>query len=330
MEHLAPIIDKVSDKVSEFTDWFSSLDEEEKNNILTIIAVIAAIGPLLLILGKIVGGIGTVISAMSKIGPALELVKGGFSSIFSFIASNPIVLLIAAIVGLVALIATKGDEIQEILQKVDDFLQNIFATDWTELFGPVLGNILNGFFANVKNIWDSIKRIFSGIIDFIRGVFTGDWERAWKGVQDIFGGIFDGLKAIAKAPLNGIISLINMLIDGVNWVIDKINKISFTNPFNGEKIGFDFNTIGKIPYLAKGGIVTQGSAIVGEAGPELLTVAGGRAVVQPLTNQNTTNNSIGSTVINVYGAPGQDVHELAEIVSEKISADAARKGAVFA
>lgn len=50
----------------------------------------------------------------------------------------------------------------------------------------------------------------------------------------------------------------------------------------GKSLGFNIPTIGKIAYLAKGGILSSGSAIVGEAGPELLTMAGGRAHVMPL------------------------------------------------
>ena len=195
-------------------------------------------------------------------------------------------LLIAAIVGLVALIATKGDEIQAVLQRVDDFLQGVFTNDWSQSFG-VLGEILNVFFATVKSIWDSIKAVFDGIIDFIRGVFTGDWERAWTGVQEIFKGIFTALVAIAKAPLNGIIGLINMVIDAINWMINGLNSIHFDVPdwvpvLGGKSLGFNIPTIGKIAYLAKGGILSSGSAIVGEAGPELLTMAGGRAHVMPL------------------------------------------------
>ena len=86
-----------------------------------------------------------------------------------------------------------------------------------------------------------MSTLFNGVIDFIRGVFTGDWERAWKGVQEIFSGLFGGLVAIAKAPLNSIISLINGVIDGINWVIRRANSISFTNPFTGKHIGFNFS-----------------------------------------------------------------------------------------
>ena len=45
-------------------------------------------------------------------------------------------------------------------------------------------------------------------------------------------------------------------------------------------------------------------------------------------NNSVTNNYGGATV-NVYGAPGQDVRELARIVEQKISRNVNRKGAVW-
>lgn len=56
----------------------------------------------------------------------------------------------------------------------------------------------------------------------------------------------------------------------------------------------------RLPMMAEGGILTRGSAIVGEAGPELLTQAGGRSIVQPLTNNyNTTNYNTSSQPLQV-------------------------------
>lgn len=333
LEELSPHLDRISEIIGVVTQKFSSLDDETKNMIITIGLIVAAAAPVLIIIGKITSGIGGLMITISKVGPTVTKMGETFSSVFSFIAANPIVILIAAIVALVALIAAKGDEAQAILQNIDDFLQGVFLVDWTQVFGPGLGDAINAFFANVKNVWDSIKKILDGIIDFIRGVFTGDWERAWNGVKSIFSGIFEGLEAIAKAPLNGIIGLMNGLVNGVNWVIDKINSISIDIPdwLGGGHIGFSLDRLAKIPYLAKGGILTKGSAIVGDAGPELLTLAGGQAVVQPLTNQTTNNSTnLGGINITVYGAPGQDVNELAEIISEKISDSTARLGEVYA
>lgn len=234
-----------------------------------IVSGIAAVGGAIvaLKLADFASKISGVITGVTSLASAFPALGSAIS-----VLTNPVALVGAAVVGLVTLIATKGDEIQAILQSVDDFLQGVFATDWTNIFGPVLGEILNGFMANVKNVWDSIKSIFDGVIDFIRGVFTGDWERAWTGVKEIFGGIFGGLVSLVKAPINGIISLVNAAIGGINTLINGVNSMP----------GVNIPNIPKIPMLAKGGIVRSGSAIVGEAGPELMTVLGNRTVVQPL------------------------------------------------
>ena len=264
-ETLEPLMTMLTELTATALGWFNSLDEGTQKFILGAVLIIAAIAP-------VIGSIAGISTAITSVSAALPLIQTAFTTVFGFIAANPVVLLIAAIVGLVALVATKGDEIQAILQKVDTFLQGVFAKDWTETFGPVLGNVLNGFFANLQNIWNSVLQILNGVIDFVRGVFTGDWERAWSGIVQIFDGIFSALYSIAAAPINGIISLLNAAIDGINWVIAGLNRIP----------GINFNSVGKIPMLADGGTVWSGSAIVGEAGPELLTVSGGKAVVQPL------------------------------------------------
>lgn len=327
---VAPILEQIVDKVKEFSAWFGALDESQKQTIVVIGAVVAAIGPVIIVLGKIISGVGSIISIVGSLvgfttGTVVPGITGALSGLFAFLAANPVALIIAgitaAIAVLVALIATKGDEIKALLQGVDNFLQCIFAADFTRVFGPVLGEVLNAFFANVKNIWDSVKRVFDGVIDFIRGVFTGDWQRAWTGVKEIFRGVFDGLSAVAKAPLNAVIGLVNMAINGINSVIGAINRLP------GVKIGH----IGQIPYLAKGGILSSGSAVVGEAGPELLTVNQGRAIVQPLTNNNTTNNAnYGGVTVNVYAAAGQSVNAIADAVIDRVQHKIDQTGAVWA
>lgn len=226
------------------------------------------------------------------------------------------------------------DTVLGVFQKFDDWLTGIFSTDWSESFGA-FGEVINGFLANIKNIWNSIKKVFQGIIDFIGGVFSGDWSKAWEGIKSIFSGIWDGLVAIVKAPINGIIGLINGLIDGINWIIGKINTISFDIPdwipfVGGKKFGFNLPTIGNIPYLAKGGVLSRGSAVVGEAGPELLTMAGGKAVVQPLTSQTTNTTNLGGVTFYVYGAPGQDINELTDQIMDRMETVYRIKGAAWA
>lgn len=289
---LLPFMDDLGQAVSSALEWLRSLDEDQLKMLGTVLLVIAGISPVFGIISSIASGVSSVTHAINVAMSILPALQSVFSSVFGFIAANPIVLLIAAIVALVALIATKGDEIQAILQKVDDFLQGVFSTDWTNIFGSVLGSVLNAFFANLKNIWDSIKQILNGLIDFIRGVFTGDWERAWNGIVEMFSGIWNGLVAIAKWPINAIIGFINSAIGGINTLIRGLNKIP----------GVSIGQIGSIPLLANGGIVKSGSAIVGDGGPELLTVSGGKAIVQPL---NVNTGRIEGMLGNISGQLGQ-------------------------
>lgn len=245
-----------------------------------------------------------------------ERAWSGVQQIFGGIASGLVTLLKTPISGCLSIftdfvskVATNGDKIKATLQKLDDYLQGVFATDWTETFGPVLGGALNDFFDGVKELWDSCKEVFDGVIDFIQNVFSGNWKAAWDSVVDIFKGVFSGLSTLLKSPINAVISMINTAIEGIDWVIEGVNKIP----------GVSIGTIGKIPYLAEGGEVIQGNAVVGENGPELMTVLQDRTVVQPLTNNyHTTTRSMGGVSIAVYGAPGQDVRELAELVSQEM------------
>lgn len=322
LSSLFTVIGTVSNGIALFTGAATSGTAAAQGISAVLKGISTAAGAIPSIISSVIttvsGGISTFFTFLT--GTVVPGITSALSGLFAFLMANPVILIIAAItaaiVALVALIAVKGEEILAILESVDDWLQSVFLTDWTTLFGPVLGNVLNGFFANVKNIWDAIKQVFEGIINFIRGVFTGDWQRAWQGVQDIIGGIFEGMVALVKAPINAIIGLLNGAIDGINKMIDGLNEISFDIPdwvpgLGGKSFGLDIPNIGKIPYLAKGGILSSGSAIVGEAGPELLTVAGGRAIVQPLTGSSPNKAGISITMNNTFNgytpATGEEV-----------------------
>lgn len=298
---------------------------ENKDIIVQDLAAIGAgIAALKLVkLGTDIASVASGASTLTSVFPAL----GGAVTALT----GPFGLVIAAITGVVLVINTFGDQFQEILSNVDSYLQGIFAKDWTESFGA-FGNIINAFSVNVKNVWNSIKNIFSGVIDFVRGVFTGDWERAWKGIVEIFSGVFGGIANVARIPINAVAGILNGLIDAINGF--NIDIPSWVPVFGGRK--FSLN-IPKIPYLAKGGIVRSGSAIVGEAGPELMTVLGNRTVVQPLPAGSVSSNGgryaaaaqIRDVNITVYGAEGQDVNQLADIIMQRIESATNQREAVF-
>lgn len=207
------------------------------------------------------------------------LVTKGLGMAFKFL-TGPIgwvVLAIGAVIAIGYLLITHWEEVKQFaidtwtkikhaFMKFGHYLTAVFSTDWTQSFG-VFGNILNGFFATVKGVWDSIKSVFSGIVDFVAGIFTGDWERAWQGVVDIFTGIWGLVTAPFRYTLNGIISLINMALDGINKISVDIPEWAPVGA--GKHFGFN---IPKIPYLLHGTMDWQGGfARMNEGGRGELT-----------------------------------------------------------
>ena len=294
---------------------------ENKDIIVQDLAAIGAgIAALKLVkLGTDIASIASGAASLTSVFPAL----GGAVTALT----GPFGLVIAAITGVVLVINTFGDQIQAVLQSADDFLQGVFATDFTQVFGPVIGGVLNTFLDVFQGVWEAFKGILDGVIDIVRGVFTGDWERAWNGVVGIFKGLFEGIVSIAKGVLNGVITVINMVLSGINALINGVNHIP----------GVNIPNIPTIPMLSKGGIVRSGSAIVGEAGPELMTVLGNRTVVQPLPAGSVSSNGgryaaaaqVRDVNITVYGAEGQDVNQLADIIMQRIESATNQREAVF-
>ena len=158
-----------------------------------------------------------------------------------------------------------------------------------------VSNVVNVLVKSVKEQIETLKKIFSQVIDFVKNVFTGNWKAAFENVKNILSNIFKGMLNVVKTPINAIIGVINGLVSGVvsgvNGVISTLNKFKINVPswvteLTGVKnFGFNLSKISapKIPYLAEGGTAIEaGSAVVGEAGAELIDLPKG-AKVTPLT-----------------------------------------------
>lgn len=88
-ENLLPIVNKILNKVIEFLEWFGDLDEKTQNTILIIAGIVAAIGPLITLIGGLTKGIGLASKAMS------------------LLAANPTILIFAAMAVAIGVIITQ-------------------------------------------------------------------------------------------------------------------------------------------------------------------------------------------------------------------------------
>ena len=193
------------------------------------------------------------------------------------------------------------------------------------VFGAV-GDVLSA----IAPIADRIKNILNGVIDFITGVFTGQWRKAWDGLVSVFKNLFLGIVDTIIGAINTIIGTINRVIELVTGKSGLISKIPSTSTW--QKATTTTSSPKVLPggqrLMASGGVLSNGSAIVGERGAELLTMNGGVATLTPITNNNTTN--LGGINLSVYGSQGQNVNELAEVVMERIQTAVNQRGAVWA
>ena len=350
-----PVITAVVNKLADLLNWFNNLSPEAKTLVAIIAGLVAAIGPVACLIVKISG--------------AIKVLQPIMQSLNATMAENPILAIVAAITALVAAFMYLWQNCESFRQFWINLWENI-----KQVFTNVWNAIVGFFTETIPNAWQTVVDMFNtavdwwnglwqGVGDFFKGIWDGIcsfftetipnawnqvksmfdrvgqwWNNLWQGVSNTFKRIWDGFVDIAKAPINGIIWLINKAIDGINWIIDGINSIGFDVPdwLGGGHVGFQIGKINNLPYLAKGGTLSSGSAIVGEKGPELLTMLdGGKARVTPLTNSQKQQGSFltGGITINIDSFTNndttKDVKQLTAYIMDEINMAAQRKAAVF-
>lgn len=212
--------------------------------------------------------------AASKIVALITSIMGAIELLMSIIGTKgligllggPLAVAIAATIAILVLLVTHWDEVKAVMEKFGAWLKSAFHHDWTEEFG-YLGEYVNAWFKNIKNIVDNVKKVFDGIITFVKGVFTGNWRQAWEGVKQIFAGVWGTFAAIVKAPINAIIGFINSLLYAAqtmqNGIASALNSLNIDIPGWLQKltgyssIGFNVGywSAPRVPYLAQGAVI---------------------------------------------------------------------------
>jgi TP901 family phage tail tape measure protein len=169
---------------------------------------------------------------------------------------------------------------EKVIKPVIDFIVSYFQA-WGKMLSWLYENIAKPVFEAIgkafKWLWDNILK---PVVDFVIGAFEKVGEvtsKIFGGVKDFLVDTFNSLVGIIKTPLNSIIGFINKVIDALNAL--KIDIPDWVPMFGGKKFGFNLKNI---PQLAEGGVIrSAGAVMVGEEGPEILTLNTG-AQVTPL------------------------------------------------
>lgn len=223
-------------------------------------------------------------AALEALTPAIEGIVNALSKVLEFIGNlNPevikVVTIIAAIVAAISPVAAIIAKIAGLLATLAPLL-------------PVIGTALAALASPVTVLIAGIAALVLILADLVKTI-RENWDKIKQKVtdaKDYVVGIFEKIRDAVKEKINAVIDFVNKGIDAINKLISKINDSAL-----GKFFGINIGSVGTLPALAGGGSLASGSALVGENGPELLSMSNGRANVQPLQTTTNTYNTINQT-----------------------------------
>jgi len=312
--YLAPVLEKVVDLVGRLANWITNLDPRVLAIIGTIGGIVAAAAPLLIGLGKIATGIGALTKALGVLQPIIMTVL-----------SSPVTLVIGAIIAAGVLLYKNWDKIKAKLVE--------------------LWNKVKAIFTNMKNkivgTWNSIKNTVTSVVNTIKSAITNAFTAAKNTVSNLFDSMknkissvlgtiksivqssFNAVKGFITSPIETAVGLVQAAINKIRQVLSgQISLPHIKLPHFYISGRFSLNPP-SVPHLGvdwykQGGIFSSPSVIgVGEAGSE---------AVVPLDTlwskmdriADAAGSSGGGITINVYGAAGQNINELAAAVERRL------------
>ena len=283
-EMILPYLPQIQEFIQNILAKIREMDPETLKIIGTVAGVMAVLSPVLSTLSTISG----IISGIARVAPGVaSSVSGALSSVGTFLTTDINTLLQSggATAGLTYATALVGSALAfiagaEVGKQIGAYLfpddkelyEHYSGIEGTFEMIKDLGIALKDFFVmawednwkTAEKSWQMVKDAFNTAINFIKTT----WDNSWGMMKNTFSNIWASIKKTFTDSINRFIAGLNKVSSGISGI-------------TGGAINF-----GQIEYMADGGVLTSGTAIVGEAGPEFVQISNGQAMVQPLTGQS--------------------------------------------
>ena len=168
---LSSIVSDIAPVIIGITKSFSSLDKGTQKTIFIFVALAAALGPALLLLGGFVSVIGTVVTGL-----------GGLAAAFAFLLT-PIGLVLSGLTAIGAYLASRSINFGGIRDSISQFISDISNTDD---FGQGVQKAFEGLFSNIKfGDVGSIRSLFSNVFDGAQKIFKSFGQTVRQTIAEI-------------------------------------------------------------------------------------------------------------------------------------------------
>lgn len=223
---LAPVMQKIVSFIKSLINGYKSLDDTTKRVIAVIGGLVAAAGPLLLVIGGIASALPAILTGLAAL-------------------TGPIGLVVAAIGGLTAIVIANWDTITAWAEDIANYFIKLYNESIVFKTGVEL--VTNAFKAMFRvgkfiftSIWTIVKTVvkqiadnFRGLGTIIEGVLTFDTNKIKKGFTDIaeslgknIGRAFGNIKADAEKLFNDLGSDVEETINDIKY--NKIPPVDFS------------------------------------------------------------------------------------------------------
>lgn len=215
---VTPYIEVFSQKVIELTNKFNAMPDSQKKVILVLLAIVAAVTPVLLVVGKVITAFGQVYSIAGKLVTGLGKLWGVF-------AVNPVLIVVAVLAAIVAAF--------------------IHLWNTSESFRNFWINLWNGITSTLSSAWETIKNIITvgimliaSIISAAVQIITLPWRFIWENCKEYIIEAWNYIKAAVSSALGVISSVIsnawNIIANYLTRILSNI-KNKFVSEWNAIK-----------------------------------------------------------------------------------------------
>ena len=228
---LMPAVRSIVSGLQGMVDVLNAMPDGVKRVIMIVALLAAALGPVLIVIGKTLSAIGTIMTWAPKLAGAISAVKGAFAALSATMMANPIAIVIAAIAALVAAFIylwNTNEEFRQFWIRLWNEIKEVAVQVWTAV-SQFLVSAWNGIRNTAVAVWNGIRDFFSGLWAGIKTLFTTVVTAistflvaVWNAISAFLGSVWNGIKSVITNVVNGIRTFLQTAWNGIRTIITTV------------------------------------------------------------------------------------------------------------